>query len=298
MTKDSRIEIIWGARILDEGFTSIPNLLIRNLRKIGMTDAEWVLVCTLLTYKYDARDPYPSEERIAEHMGISERAVRKLIKSLKEKGLILVGHRRDKASKKRITNVYNFKPMIDACLRVVDDFPLGASEETEIEWSGNPEVLEVPMGEQEEPPVSYPAELPVLVPEELAVQKTSRKVPVNKTKEEDEKKKTNRIRFHLPEATDNDIQIWCRLASEETIIQAINRAKEQRNVRNIVAYVTTLLRNGFTPRPIHRDLPEYVIRQEEQSSDYVHQELTEEMRLEAERLLRLLGEIDEGGMIQ
>lgn len=144
MYEDRRIEAIWGVKLLDEGFLSIPNILVRNYRKLGIEHGEWGLICTILTYKHDTRDPYPSQETLAEHLGVGRKQIEKWTKSLHEKGLILIGQRRNTNSKKFGNAVYNFRPLIDAALALVGEKPLPSpvQNEWEIEYK-KPSDLEV-----------------------------------------------------------------------------------------------------------------------------------------------------------
>lgn len=144
MYEDRRIEAIWGVKLLDEGFLSIPNILVRNYRKLGIEHGEWGLICTILTYKHDTRDPYPSQETLAEHLGVSRKQIEKWTKSLHEKGLVLIGQRRNVNSKKFGNAVYNFRPLIDAALSLVGEKPLPSQVQNEwnIEYK-KPSELEV-----------------------------------------------------------------------------------------------------------------------------------------------------------
>lgn len=162
----NNIEVIWGHRLLDEGFTSIPNILIRNYRKLGITHGEWGLICTILTYKHDERDPYPSQETLATHMEVDIRQIKKWVQSLVEKNLLLVGQRRNTKNKQFGNAVYNFNPMIQAALKIVGEAPLPPSQidwdvkyrkPSELQVPTEPEVLQVPPeNELQVPPARDP----------------------------------------------------------------------------------------------------------------------------------------------
>ncbi|MCF8568327.1 helix-turn-helix domain-containing protein [Alicyclobacillus tolerans] len=147
-TDPTRIEVIWGSRLLDEGFTSIPNLILRNYRKLGIEHGEWGLICTLLSYKHDARDPFPAHETLATSLCVSERQIRKWIDSLVAKGLLRIGRRRHTATKQFGPMVYNFGPLIDRTLVLVGDRSASKSgnKDYEIEYN-NPLVPQVPVGD-------------------------------------------------------------------------------------------------------------------------------------------------------
>jgi hypothetical protein len=145
----NRMEIIWGVRLLDEGFTSIPNLLMRNYRKLGVEHGEWGFICQLLTYKHDTRDPYPARDKLAEHLCCSPRQIDKWVKALREKGLLKTGRRRNVHDKRWDNAVYSLKPLLDACLKMVGEEALPPTpEEYEIVWDeeNEPRVPEVRMG--------------------------------------------------------------------------------------------------------------------------------------------------------
>lgn len=132
---ENRMEIIWGARLLDEGFTSIPNLLIRNYRRLKIEHGEYGFISQLLSYKHDARDPYPSRELLAANLCCSTRQIDKWVKSLRTKGLLRTGRRRNVHNKQWDNTVYSFKPLLDSLLRLVGEQPLPVpADEFEVVW--------------------------------------------------------------------------------------------------------------------------------------------------------------------
>lgn len=144
---DNHMEILWGVALLDEGYTSIPNLIIRNYRRLGIEHGEYGFLNQLLSYKHDTRDPYPSRETLANNMCCSERQIDKWVKSLRDKGFLRTGRRRNIHSKKWANTVYNFKPLLDAVHRLIGETPLpDAQTEYEIVWDDEPPVPEVRMG--------------------------------------------------------------------------------------------------------------------------------------------------------
>lgn len=113
----NRLEVMWGKRILEHGFTSVPNTIVRNATRAGLTGREFQLVMIIMGYKHDETDPYPSQALLASHLGTSERNIRKVVASIEQKGLIYVSKRTDNKGKFR-SNVYNFEPLIAKCLEV------------------------------------------------------------------------------------------------------------------------------------------------------------------------------------
>jgi hypothetical protein len=145
----NRMEIMWGVRLLDEGFTPLPNLLVRNYRKLSIEHGEWGLICQILTYRHDSRDPYPSRDELADHLCCSWRQIEKWVASLKAKGLLKTGRRRNAHNKQWDNRVFNFKPLLDAVLTLVGEQILPPTpEEYEIIWDdeNEPCVPEVHVG--------------------------------------------------------------------------------------------------------------------------------------------------------
>ncbi|QRF24867.1 helix-turn-helix domain-containing protein (plasmid) [Alicyclobacillus sp. TC] len=170
----SPLEIIWGTRLLDEGFLGIPNIIVRNYRKLGIEHGEFGLLCCILTYKHDYQDPYPSHEKIADHLQCSTRQVRKWIDSLESKNLLMIGRRRNKTNKQLGTMVYNFKPLIDSALKLVGEHPLpNPVDDWEVEYQ-KPVVPEVPLEPQVPVGPNHPVELEIPVG-------TGPEVPLNRS---------------------------------------------------------------------------------------------------------------------
>ncbi|NOJ74073.1 helix-turn-helix domain-containing protein [Paenibacillus alvei] len=132
---ENRMEVIWGTKLLDEGFTSIPNLLIRNYRKLKIEHGEFGFICQLLSHQHDARDPYPSRELLAAYLCCSSRQIDKWVKSLRTKGLLRTGRRRNVHNKQWDNTVYSFKPLLDSLLRLVGEKELPVpADEFEVIW--------------------------------------------------------------------------------------------------------------------------------------------------------------------
>lgn len=106
------VKATWQDIMLDEGFTLLPNVLVDNFQKIGITHQELVLIVCLLRYSFRERKPYPATHTLSKKSGFSVRTVTRLIKSLKMKGYITVYHRYIKKSgenPRRTSNVYDLK---------------------------------------------------------------------------------------------------------------------------------------------------------------------------------------------
>lgn len=80
---------IWGPAIAREGWTSIPNSLLKKAHQLDLDAAELVLIAYLLRFWWKREKlPFPSMEKIAQESGISRRTLDRKVTSLTEKGLL------------------------------------------------------------------------------------------------------------------------------------------------------------------------------------------------------------------
>ena len=102
----------WGGNksVFAEGFLAIPTSLLRNLHTIGeygLTPAELVFVLEVMSFKWGKEDPFPSYRRIADNMGVSEGYVRKIARSLEEKGFL------KRKTREGMTNKFDFSSLFE-----------------------------------------------------------------------------------------------------------------------------------------------------------------------------------------
>ena len=79
----TKIVQIWG-EILDEGFTSVPNILLRYRSRIGLKPKHVMLIVDIMSYKWDSKYPFPSYSTLAQRSGIEERSVKRITQDLEE----------------------------------------------------------------------------------------------------------------------------------------------------------------------------------------------------------------------
>lgn len=113
-TETGKVE--WGDRVLDQGYTLIPNTLLDNYANIGMTPGELAVVIMLLRYSFGSRKPYPSVRTLAQRTGASERTVKRQLKRMKIMGYLAVYKRylTDNGTRpRRTSNVYSLKGLLN-----------------------------------------------------------------------------------------------------------------------------------------------------------------------------------------
>lgn len=195
----SQVQIIWGTPILDDGFANVPNMLIRNYRKLGITHGEFGLIMQLISYKHDEGNPFPSQETLADNLESSTRAVRKLIASLEDKGLVWVEYQYIEG--KRASNIYILKPLIDKCLELFGESRLPDEKPKRRSFRKirkNDEKLSEP-----KVPVVQEPEVPVVEEPKVPVG-SEPEVPTNITREYNNKNITKE--YNNPSITESAIQ--------------------------------------------------------------------------------------------
>lgn len=60
----TKIVQVWG-EILDEGFTSVPNILLRYRTNLGIKSHHLALIIDIMSFKWDSENPFPSYSTLA-----------------------------------------------------------------------------------------------------------------------------------------------------------------------------------------------------------------------------------------
>jgi DNA replication protein len=113
MTPDSPISVRFGDRILERGFTAIPNLVLDTYSQLGISESEMLFIIHVWQYWWTERSPHPSLSRIAEKMGVSWRQCHRYAKSLEDKEYLLIRERYLNGLGQQ-SNEYDFSPLIRA----------------------------------------------------------------------------------------------------------------------------------------------------------------------------------------
>ena len=112
-----RLVVRFGNELLQDGFTSVPNLVLTHYAILGITAAEMMFSIHVWQYWWTEKDPYPALQTIADRMSVTRRQVRNYTQSLKQKGYLVVNERAD-PSLGQLTSEYDFGPLLDAVLFV------------------------------------------------------------------------------------------------------------------------------------------------------------------------------------
>jgi biotin operon repressor len=83
------LDLKWGGIIRGQGWTAVPNLLLKKQGELQLKAIELNVLLNLIRFWWNPDNaPFPSLEKMAIEMGISDRTVYRTISSLEENGFI------------------------------------------------------------------------------------------------------------------------------------------------------------------------------------------------------------------
>ncbi|WP_223156831.1 helix-turn-helix domain-containing protein [Thermosediminibacter oceani] len=124
----------FGEIIARNGIASIPDAIFSFQKELGLSVGECWFVAQILRFKWTTELPRPSLRKMAAYTGVSERTLHNYKNSLIEKGYLILQNRLDRTGRKD-TNYYDFSPLFDAIIELLDgkDNTANPIEETELE---------------------------------------------------------------------------------------------------------------------------------------------------------------------
>lgn len=115
----TKIVQIWG-NILDEGFTSVPNILLKYRHNIGIKAQHLTLVIDIMSFKWDTDNPFPSYSTLARRAGVAERTIKRVTQDLEELNLLIRTPRFDNRTGAQITTIFDFRPLVEKLTEEVE----------------------------------------------------------------------------------------------------------------------------------------------------------------------------------
>jgi len=112
-SSDRRLVQRYGIALLTGGYTAIPTYAWVYYARLGVSEAEVVLIAQLCTYWWSTRDPYPGEAALAARMGKTVRTIQGYLRSLEGKGLLHIQTRLSTHGRQS-TNAYDLRPFFAA----------------------------------------------------------------------------------------------------------------------------------------------------------------------------------------
>ncbi len=110
---DRRLVQRYGVALLTGGYTALPTYAWVYYARLGVSEAEMVLIAQLCTYWWSTRDPFPGEAALAARMGKTVRTVQGYLRSLETKGLLHIQTQLSTSGQQR-TNAYDLRPFFAA----------------------------------------------------------------------------------------------------------------------------------------------------------------------------------------
>lgn len=95
--------------IIENGVTNIPNLLLSNYKKIGLSDQDLILIIHIIHFKNNSNH-FPSISVLENRMSISTEDIMKTLQQLVRKGHLIIEEHKDKISGV-IYEEYNITPI-------------------------------------------------------------------------------------------------------------------------------------------------------------------------------------------
>jgi len=126
---DQKVNITatFGSDIVLEGFTGIPNLILKYYSKIGITDVQMMIIIQMLRLRTEDLDYYPSPERLAQTMTMEVKVISEQVNELFKKEILALSEFFDAGSKEVFTG-YDFEPLF---LKVSDIWAFTRTKELE-----------------------------------------------------------------------------------------------------------------------------------------------------------------------
>lgn len=104
--------------ILQEGNTSIPNILLTNYHKLGLSDQEMMLLTHIL-HSQAKGNFFPSVNELEQRMSANTEDIMRMLQRLVRNGLITIDENKD-IQTNIIYEAYNLKPIYQKLMQVFD----------------------------------------------------------------------------------------------------------------------------------------------------------------------------------
>lgn len=109
---DQKVNITatFGSDLVLEGFTSVPNILLKMYRRIGISDFQMMILINLIRFRVEDKDYFPTPEAIAQYMESTPASVKNELADLQGKEIIAVSEYYDN-EKNTVFKGYDFEPL-------------------------------------------------------------------------------------------------------------------------------------------------------------------------------------------
>lgn len=115
--REGNVTSAFGTDLMMQGFTSIPNLLLKHYKSMGISDTEMFLIIQLLRIQSEDKDFFPSPETLSQYMESEILQIERDLANLIEKGILAITKYYDE-NQDMILNGYDFEPLFEAVSEV------------------------------------------------------------------------------------------------------------------------------------------------------------------------------------
>lgn len=117
--KPSSLNEKWGDEALVMGWTAIPSSLLMLQKTLGIDSVALNVLLNLTASWWEAaKNPYPSQQTIAERMGTSKRTVQRAIRELENLRLIEVKRTEITHPIFKGRNIYDLSPLVEVLIKL------------------------------------------------------------------------------------------------------------------------------------------------------------------------------------
>jgi predicted transcriptional regulator len=133
--KRRNAEAKWGREVMERGFVTVPAILLRGQRRLGLSTTQLVILLQLIDWWTDAdRQPWSSKETLAQRIGMSERQLQRQIAELEKGGLV---QREEKITNRgKRPNTYNLTGLVQKLQELAPEFKEAKTYLKKVEQQG------------------------------------------------------------------------------------------------------------------------------------------------------------------
>jgi DNA-binding HxlR family transcriptional regulator len=125
----------WGTEVMRGGFVTIPSILLRAQRRLGLSGTQLTIILHLADWWLDAdRAPWSSKARLSQRIGISERQLQRQIAELETRGYV---KRVERVSNRgKIPNGYDLSGLVAKLNQLAPEFQRASKARQDVEKPG------------------------------------------------------------------------------------------------------------------------------------------------------------------
>ena len=115
--REGNVTSAFGTDLMMQGFTNIPNILLKHYKSMGITDTEMLLIIQLLRIHSEEKDFFPTPEILSGYMQSDISLIENDLASLIEKDILAITKYYDEKHDMIIIG-YDFEPLFEAVSEV------------------------------------------------------------------------------------------------------------------------------------------------------------------------------------